>query len=293
MILKGVFAASASCLKEDLSLDVKQTRLHAENLIKNGCHNVALLGSTAQAQLLTVYEKKELIDSVSQSKFKDNFLIGTGLTSLRQNVDFMKHCINRGFKDFLLMNAPYYKYSDEGAFAFFSEIVNRVPECKIILYNFEKLSGYAFSIEVVEKLVKNFPKQIVGLKDSTYSIYEKLKIPNFSVFPGSETKLLRGLELGCSGIISAICNVTAPLARKVYDDFLNKKKQTFNNKLCAVRQIFDKYNLISAVHTFLSAENPKFNRILPPLRLLNKNEQKDLLTSLKKLNFIPEKNIAA
>ena len=64
MILKGVFAASASCLKEDLSLDVKQTKLHAENLIKNGCHNVALLGSTAQAQLLTVYEKKELIPSI-------------------------------------------------------------------------------------------------------------------------------------------------------------------------------------------------------------------------------------
>ena len=47
-----------------------------------------------------------------------------------------------------------------------------------------------------------------------------LKIPNFLIFPGSETKLLKGLELGCSGIISAICNVTAPLARKVYEDFL-------------------------------------------------------------------------
>ena len=293
MILKGIFAASASALKEDLSLDVNQTILHAENLIKNGCHNVALLGSTGQAQLLTIREKKELINSASQSEFKDNFLIGTGITSLAQNVDFMKHCIRCGFKDFLLMNAPYYKYSDEGAFAFFAEIVNRTPECKIILYNFEKLSGYAFSVDVVEKLVKNFPAQIVGLKDSTYNLYEKLKIPNFSVFPGSETKLLKGLELGCSGIISAICNVASPLARKVYDDFVSKKKQTFNNKLCAIRQIFDKYDLISAVHTFLSVENPKFKKVLPPLKILNKNEQKDLLASLKKLDFLPEKNIAA
>ena len=293
MILKGIFAASASVLKEDLSLDISQTRQHAENLIKIGCHNVVLLGSTAQAQLLTIHEKKELIDSTCQSEFKDNFLIGTGLTSLGQNVDFMKHCISRGFKDFLLMNAPYYKYSDEGAFAFFSEIVNRVPESKIILYNFEKLSGYAFSINVVEKLVKNFPEQIIGAKDSTYNLYANLKIPNFSVFPGSETKLLKGLELGCSGIISAVCNVTALLARKVYDDFLSKKKQTVNDKLCSIRQAFDKYDLISAIHAFLSVENPKFNRMIPPLRTLNENEQKDLLSSLKKLNFFPEKNMAA
>ena len=67
---------------------------------------------------------------------------------------------------------------------------------------------------IVEKLVKDFPKQIVGVKDSTYNLYEKLKIPNFLIFPGSETKLLKGLEIGCSGIISAVCNVTALLASK-------------------------------------------------------------------------------
>ena len=36
--------------------------------------------------------------------------------------------------------------------------------------------------------------------------------------------VLKGLEIGNSGIISAITNVTASLARKVYDDFQNKKK---------------------------------------------------------------------
>ena len=65
------------------------------------------------------------------------------------------------------------------------------------------------------------------MKDSSYNLYENLKIPNFLIFPGSETKLLKGLEIGNSGIISAICNVTAPLARKVYDDFNDKKKTDF------------------------------------------------------------------
>ena len=119
------------------------------------------------------------------------------------------------------------------------------------------------------------------------------EIPNFHIFPGSETKLLKGLELGCSGIISAVSNVTANLAHKVYDDFNKNKKQTFNEKLCSVRTVFDKYNLISGLHTFMAMEDEKYKRVLPPLSLLNKKQEKELMDSLKELNFFPEQNIAA
>ena len=86
----------------------------------------------------------------------------------------------------------------------------------------------SLALSVLKELVKKFPKQIVGVKDSSYNLYENLKIDNFSVMPGSELKLLKGLELGCDGIITATCNVTANLSRKVYDDFNEKKQQTVN-----------------------------------------------------------------
>ena len=161
------------------------------------------------------------------------------------------------------------------------------------MYNYEKLFGYKFSVQIIERLVKDFPKQIIGVKDSTYNLFDVLKIPKFLVFPGSETKLLKGLELGNSGIISAICNVTATLARKVYDDFNNKKKQSFNEKLCAIRKVFDNYNLISGLHSFMSVESEKYKRILPPLSLLSDIQRKKLMFELKELEFFPEKSIAA
>ena len=120
-----------------------------------------------------------------------------------------------------------------------------------------------------------------------------LKLPNFLIFTGSELKLLKGLELGNSGIISAICNVTAPLARRVYDDFNNKKIQTFNKKLCEIRKVFDNYNLISGLHSFMSVENEKYKKILPPLSLLSETQQKEMMSKLKGLDFFPAKNIAA
>ena len=121
--------------------------------------------------------------------------------------------------------------------------------------------------------------------DINLVLFEKLKIKNFSILPGSEAKLLKSLEIGCSGIITATCNVTGPLARKVYEDFQNKKKQTVNEKLCNVRIAFEQFNLISGLHTFLSQKDSSFINILPTLSLLSEKNKKKLFEDLKKLDF--------
>ena len=283
--IRGIYAASMSILDENLSLNIDKTILHAENLILQGCHGVAIFGSTGQAQLISVSEKINLLNKLSQSKHKKNFLIGTGFNSLIETINFMKISCSLNFKDFLIMPPAYYKYKDEDVISFYSKIVEAIPESRIILYNFEKLSGYKFSIACVEKLVKKFPIQIVGVKDSSYNLYKNLKIENFSVLPGSELKLLEGLKIGCTGIITATCNVTAKLARKVYDDFYRDKSKTHNEKLCNVRKVFDQFNLISGLHTFLAKENKIYENMLPPLSLLNEKDKKKILEDLRKLDF--------
>ncbi len=291
--ISGIYAATMSVLNPDLSLNVKKTIEHAEKLIDEGCHGTAIFGSTGQSQLISVSEKIKLLNELSKSKYKSKHLIGTGLNSLGETINFMKIASSLSFDKFLIMPPAYYKYDDAEVIEFYSKILETVPDCKIILYNFEKLSGYRFSIECINDLVKKFPNQIVGVKDSTYNLYEKLNLENFSVFPGSELKLLKGLELGCSGIITATCNVTAKMSRKVYDDFFSGTDQSFNEKLCDVRKVFDKYNLISGLHTFCSHENEIYKNILPPLRLLNKSEETNLMEALKNLNFTAKSSKAA
>jgi 4-hydroxy-tetrahydrodipicolinate synthase len=283
--ISGIFAATMSVLNSDLSLNVEKTIVHAEKLIDQGCHGTAIFGSTGQSQLISISEKIDLLNKLSISRYKDRHLIGTGLNSLVETINFMKIATSLNFKKFLIMPPAYYKYGDFEVIKFYTKLVESVPECKIILYNFEKLCGYKFSIDCVEELVKKFPNQIVGVKDSSYNLFENLKLKNFSIFPGSELKLLKGLQLGCSGIITATCNATAELSRKVYDDFFKGKEQSYNQKLCEVRTAFDKYNLISALHTFYSQENKIYKNILPPLSLLNNVDENELINNLNDLNF--------
>jgi len=281
--ISGIFAASMSVINSDLSLNIEKTISHVEKLIDNGCHGTAIFGSTGQAQLIPISEKIKLLNHLSDTRYKDKHLIGTGLNSLNESINYLKIASSLNFKKFLIMPPAYYKYEDKDVINFYTKIVESAPDCEIVLYNFEKLCGYKFSVECIKELVKRFPEQIVGVKDSSYNLFENLKLDNFSILPGSETKLLKGLEIGCTGVITATCNVTAQLARRVYDDFFSGKEQSYNQKLINVRNEFEKYNLISALHTYKSKEDQNYKNLIPPLEILNSEDDINLSRSLKKL----------
>ena len=283
--IQGIYAASLSVFNEDLSLNLDKTLKHADFLINNGCHGVVLLGSTGQSQLVSLSDKIKLINYLPKSQNHKKFIIGTGVNSLGDTINLINISMSLNFNYFLIMPPAYYKYSDKDVIKYFTKIIENTKDCKIILYNYEKLSGYKFSLNCIKDLKKNFPDQIIGIKDSTYNIYKDYKDNNLSIFLGSEEKLHEGLKIGCHGIISATCNVTSILARKVYDDFKNNIDQSKNEKLCNVRKVFEKFNLISSLHSYMSIYDPIFKNVLPVIDLLSKSEEKKLFEDLENLDF--------
>ena len=287
--LNTVFSASVSMLNADLSLDVRGTIDHALKVEKLGV-SPAFLGSTSMSQLLEISDKKKLIKEILKHNFK-SLLIGTGCNSLGDTINLIRYSLDQGFKGaFLIMNPSYYAPEDVGVFNFFSNI-QKVVRCKIVLYNFSKLgAGYAFSPDIVKKLVNEFGTDaFVGMKDSTGSCWNNLKINNFSMLVGSEIHLLKNLELGGTGCISATTQTCPSLVRKVFE----KKNQKDFAKMCAIRRAFDSTgNLVTAVHYFLSLNDSRYERMLPPLTPLSKEKQKNLLNQLKEIGFYPERKAA-
>ena len=284
-LIKGIYAATLSVINENLSLNIDKTIKHAENIIDYGCHGVVFFGSTGQSQLISLSEKIQLINELPKSKHREKFIIGTGSNSLLDIISLMRISMTLGFNKFLIMPPAYYKYQDSDVINFYSKIIAELNECKIILYNFEKLCGYKFSIKCIKNLVSKFPNQIIGVKDSSYNLYENLNIENFSILPGSESKLIKGLKLGCTGIITATCNVTANLSRKVFDDYNLGKENNLNELLCDVRNEFENYNLISALHSYFSIKDQIYQNLIPPLGLLNSIDNERLINNLNNMKF--------
>ena len=67
----------------------------------------------------------------------------------------------------------------------------------------------------------------------------------------------------------------------------------YNQKLIDVRNTFEKYNLISALHTFKSKEDKIYKNVLPPLDLLDIENENNLMENLKKLDFQMNSKLAA
>ena len=55
--------------------------------------------------------------------------------------------------------------------------------------------------------------------------------------------------------------------------------------LCNVRNTFEKFNLISGLHSFMSDENKIYENVLPPVSILNEKDKLLLIEELNKLNF--------
>ena len=287
--LNTVFSASVSLLNSDLSLDVGVTIEHALKVEKLGV-SPAFLGSTSMSQLLEISDKKKLIKEILKHKFQ-SVLIGTGCNSLGDTINLIRYSLDQGYEGaFLVMNPAYGAPKDLGVYNFFSKIQKAVSS-KIVLYNFSTLgAGYAFSPEIVKKLVNEFGTEaFIGMKDSSGNCWKNLKINNFSMLVGSEINLLKNLELGGTGCISATTQICPSLTRKVFE----KKDQKNFEKMCAIRRAFDSTgNLITAVHYFLSLSDPRYELMLPPLTTLSKEKQKNLLNDLKNVGFYPERKAA-
>jgi len=154
MLKRGVYAASLSVLNKDLTLNVEATISHAENLIKNGLHGCFFFGSTGMSQLISKNEKMELISKISTHKKRKHFYLGTGCNSLNENIELIKYASEFNFNTSLLMPSAYYVgNSDEGVFEFYKKIILACPKVKIVIYNFQKLSGYIFFFFFITKLV--------------------------------------------------------------------------------------------------------------------------------------------
>ena len=267
----GIYPASMSVLNDDLSLNDEQTVLHAEKLISQGCVGAVLAGTTGMSAYLSIREKMNLIERASKSSQNQSMIIGPGTTSLLDCASLINFAKSKGLTKFLCQPCAYgwpgIKNKNEAIYSYFSELIKRTGSCEIILYNFPKLVGVDFSVEIVKKLVKNYKNIFVGLKDSgSDDLYKKIKIENFKVFVGSEKKLLSSLKEGCSGRISATVQFPEQifLAKKVFEDFKKGKDSEHNEQLVKVRSVFDSFNLIEGLHTLYAQKNPIYKNLLPP-----------------------------
>ncbi|MFO1055652.1 MAG: dihydrodipicolinate synthase family protein [Dongiaceae bacterium] len=244
-------------------------------LLAEGANGLAVFGTTSEANSLGIEERKALLERLIAAGLPAARLMpGTGLPSLADTVGLTRHAVAAGCGGVLVLPPFYYKgVSDDGLFAFYAGVIERVGDrrLQLYLYHIPQVTGVPLGLALVERLAKAYPETVVGIKDSSGD-WENTKAilracPQLATFPSSESRLMEGLGLGAAGCISASANVNVRMIRALIDAWPGGEAERLNAGVSAVRAALERRPLIAALKGVFAAATgePAWGVLRPPL----------------------------
>ncbi len=264
-------------------------------LLDQGADGLAIFGTTSEANSMSGGERMELLDQLIAAGIPSAKLMpGTGACSVTEAATLIRHAVGHGVGGVLMLPPFYYKgMDDDGLFAFFAGVIERVGSAalRMYLYHIPPQTVLGLSLDLVGRLIEAYPEIVVGLKDSsgdwsnTFPLLERF--PNFAVFPGSEVFLLDGLRKGGVGCITATGNVNVPGIRKVYENWRTPQADALQAEITLARKTIQAYPMVPALKRIVAHfhNDPDWAAVRPPMTALTEAQSKALLADLAKIGF--------
>ncbi len=291
----GVWVAALTPMNPDLSPDTAKFVSHCQWLLDQGANGLAVLGTTGEANSFSVAEKRKLLDAVAEGGIGgDKLLPGTGSCAIPDTVEMTRHALSHGAAGVVMLPPFYYKnVSDDGLYAAYSEVIQRVADDKlrIYFYHFPQMSATPISHDLIERLLKAYPQTIAGIKDSSGDLNNMLEMcrrfPGFGVFAGSEQFLLPVLRAGGVGAISATANVTVALCAEVLAKQNDANVDAIQEELTAQRLALQGQVLIPALKSVVARHTGDKGWLTtrPPVVALKAEEEAALFAALDGTKF--------
>ncbi|HSD52848.1 MAG TPA: dihydrodipicolinate synthase family protein [Burkholderiales bacterium] len=276
--LRGVLSPVVTPFRKDYSPDARRFVRHCKWLLAHGCSGLAVFGTNSEANSLSVDERMTLLEQLVESEVPAAQLMpGTGCSALTDSVRLTAHAVKLGCAGVLMLPPFYYKgVPDDGLFRNFSEVIQRVGDerLQLYLYHIPPVSQVPITLGLIERLLKAYPKQVAGVKDSsgdwnnTKAMIDAFARQGFDVFAGSEVFLLKNMRAGGVGCITAGANVNPHGIDKVYRAWQSPDAEKLQAGIDSVRKILQsQVSMIPALKAAIAhyAQDADWMTVRPPL----------------------------
>jgi 4-hydroxy-tetrahydrodipicolinate synthase len=291
----GVLTPVITPFKDDLSPDAERLLRQCKWMISQNV-GLAVFGTNSEANSLSTDEKIELMDHLVEGGIDPaRMMPGTGCCAISDSVKLTNHAVKLGCGGALMLPPFYYKgVSDDGLYANFSEIIQKVGNAnlRVYLYHIPPISNIPLSLDLIERLIKEYPNTVVGVKDSSGDWNNTKAMldagwDDFRVFAGAETFLLDNMRNGGAGCISATANVNPAAIHNLFANWQSDEADDLQAGLNVVRNIFASYPMIPALKAAAAiyGDDPNWCRVRPPLTGLDDAQMAGLTADLKAIDF--------
>ena len=289
-LFSGVLTPVVTPFDAALNPDATKLTEQCRWLLSQGV-GLAVFGTNSEANSMSVAEKAALLDALIDGGIPGERLMpGTGCCALSDSVALTRHAVELGCAGVLMLPPFYYKgVSDDGLYRNYAEVIERVADkrLRIYLYHIPPIAQIGLSVDLIERLVKDYPGTIAGIKDSsgdwtnTAAMLER-QWDDFRVFVGSETFLLANMRNGGAGCISATANVNPAAIARLYERWQNDDADEQQEALDAIRAIVQAFPMIPALKAIVArfAEDDSWAATRPPLQSLSAEQRESLYRQL-------------
>jgi 4-hydroxy-tetrahydrodipicolinate synthase len=294
--IRGVLAPVLTPFTADLRPDATRLAQLCRWLLAQDV-GLALFGTTSEANSMSVSEKLALLDGLLDAGIPAaRMMPGTGCCAIPDTVLLTRRAVETGCAGVLMLPPFYYKgVSDDGLFASYAEVIDRVGDARarIYLYHIPPVSQVPISLALIERLLARYPQTIAGVKDSSgdfdnmRAMMERFGSSGFDVFSGNESFLLAILRGGGAGCISATANVNAPAIAQLAREWSSANADAQQASLERVRAVFQRFPVIPALKAAVAhfARDDRWARLRPPLCSLTSAQRDECVAALRAIGF--------
>ncbi len=293
--MTGVLSPVVTPFNEDLSPNADRLVEQCRWLLSQGV-GLAVFGTNSEANSLSVGEKMSLLDSLVENGIDTTQLMpGTGCCAIPDTVELTRHALELGCAGTLMLPPFYYKgVSDDGLYRSYAEVIERVGDAnlRVYLYHIPPVAHVGLSVALIERLVKNYPETVVGIKDSSGDWDNTASMlragwDDFRVFVGSETFLLQNMRAGGAGCISATANVNPAAIHALFERWREDTADDRQQELNDLRGLMMEYPMIPALKSTVAHFTgiADWELVRPPLMPLSAEQSSELAGRLAERRF--------
>lgn len=229
--LRGVFCALNAIYDEKDNVDTEKMKQLVKVYKDRGVKGVYVCGSTGEGFLLSMDERKKVVEAVKEAAGDDfTIIVHVGCASTKESIELAKHCEQVGVDAVSAVPCVYYHLPEASVLMHWNAIVD-ATDLPFIIYNIPQLTGFNLTPELLGELSKN--EKIVGVKNSAEPVYlmeryRRAAGDNFVIFNGSDEQFvggrLMGADSGIGGTYGCMPELFVELDKLVNNNEIEKAK---------------------------------------------------------------------
>lgn len=289
--VRGVVPPTITAFEADETVDYETTAAHARFVVDRGAHGVFPLGTNGEFPLLDPEERDGVVEAIVDEIDGDAPVIaGVGAPSTKNTVERAEHAEAVSADGIVVVTPYYYPLDHDAAVSHYRRVAESV-DLPTYIYHIPSKTGNSLSLETLDALADI--ENIAGLKDSSKDVpwlgQAIDRHPSLTFLAGSDSLLFPGLEIGCSGMVSAVANAFPELVVDLYEAYDRgdeERARELQSTVYDIRSALKRGPYMAGVKTALGLRDFETGPLRSPLRGMDEEQTAALKSDLSDLDLL-------